>query len=225
MTECIQANTGTQVFWFIQSLPRFSVFLSFVWCLIAAVSFHYITYNTPTVHCCTQPYIIYFFFLHPCTHTHRLYSHSCIYNWIFNESVGAAYCIQTGRCSLYAADGIFIPERGDSCCNDNWPLKSSPEEQKDVRDGENSRVYSLRERGKIDALAATDSMLLIDCFLLRHLMCCYCRGISLRFPEVIWVCRRCWISVGPAVGGALQQVVESCTCLFLWHLMLNYGDF
>lgn len=48
--------------------------------------------------------------------------------------------------------------------------------------------YSMKEskeRRVRDALAASDCPLLIDCSLLRHLMCCYCGGISLRLPEVI----------------------------------------
>lgn len=45
------------------------------------------------------------------------------------------------------------------------------------------RRFTVWERVKMDALAATDCWLLIDCSLLRRLMCCYCSGISGCFPR------------------------------------------
>ncbi len=80
------------------------------------------------------------------------------------------------------------------------------------------------EREKIDALAVIDGLLLIDCSPLRHLMCCYCSGISGCFPEVIWECRHCWISVSgccgwvaaAAGGGELHLFVPPASDAELW---------
>ena len=101
----------------------FSNFLSVVGCFKAVVSpqppsVFMSLYHTPTIqHRHTQTHIIHFF--------QSQYSSSCLYNWIFNESVGAAYSIQTGLRWLHTADGLFMPEQRDGCCSDNWPLKSS----------------------------------------------------------------------------------------------------
>ncbi len=65
---------------------------------------------------------------------------------------------------------------------------------------EEQREVVQYDREQRDALAATDCSLLTDCSPLGRLMCCYCSGISHCFPEVIWECRRCWISVSGCCG-------------------------